>query len=74
MAAWVIGSGVVKSGSPIVRQMTSFISSSMSKKRRMPDGWRARTLADRKRADARTADRPSQAPFGGRFDGHRGGV
>ena len=38
MAAAVIGSGVVKSGSPIVRLMTSFISSSMSKKRRMPDG------------------------------------
>jgi hypothetical protein len=37
------GSGVVKSGSPMVRLMTSFISASMSKKRRMPDGGMART-------------------------------
>ena len=43
MAARVIGSGVVKSGSPMVRLMTSFISASMSKKRRIPDGGMART-------------------------------
>ena len=53
MAAAVIGSGVVKSGSPIVRLMTSFISLSMSKKRRMPDGGIDRTRSLRKSAGAR---------------------
>ena len=53
MAAAVIGSGVVKSGSPIVRLMTSFISVSMSKKRRMPDGGIVRTRSFRKSAGAR---------------------
>jgi hypothetical protein len=53
MAARVIGSGVVKSGSPMVRLMTSFISASMSKKRRMPDGCRERTFSDRKSAGGR---------------------
>ncbi len=53
MAARVIDSGVVKSGSPMVRLMTSFISASMSKKRRMPDGGMARTVPLRKSAAAR---------------------
>ena len=52
MAARVIGSGVLKSGSPMVSEITSFISLSMSKKRRMPDGCMSRTLGDRNRADA----------------------
>ena len=52
MAARVIGSGVVKSGSPMVRLMTSFISASMSKKRRMPDGGMSRMVSDRNRAGA----------------------
>src|ERR687897_2329289 len=53
IAARVIGSGVVKSGSPMVRLMTSFISASMSKKRRMPDGGMARTRSFRKSAVGR---------------------
>src|SRR5687767_2596514 len=53
MAARVIGSGVVKSGSPMVRLMTSFISASMSKKRRIPDGGIDRTRSLRKSAGAR---------------------
>ena len=53
MAARVIGSGVVKSGSPMVRLMTSFISASMSKKRRIPDGGMARTRSFRKSAVGR---------------------
>src|SRR6187402_3427735 len=53
MPARRIGSGVVKSGSPIVRLMTSFISASMSKKRRMPDGGISRTRSLRKSAVAR---------------------
>jgi hypothetical protein len=53
MAARVIGSGVVKSGSPMVRLMTSFISASMSKKRRMPEGGMARTRSLRKSAVGR---------------------
>ena len=53
MAARVIESGVVKSGSPMVRLMTSFISASMSKKRRIPEGGIARTVPLRKSAGAR---------------------
>src|SRR2546423_2983763 len=47
MAARVMGSGVVKSGSPIVKLMTSCISASMSKKRRMPEGAMPRTRSER---------------------------
>src|SRR6188472_1821678 len=53
MPARRIGSGVVKSGSPIVRLMTSFISASMSKNRRIPEGGISRTRWFRKSAVAR---------------------
>src|SRR6266550_2515177 len=53
MAARVIGAGVAKSGSPIVRLMTSRISLSMSKKRRMPDGGMVRTRSARKASAGR---------------------
>ena len=59
MAARVIGSGVVKSGSPMVRLMTSFISASMSKKRRMPDGWRERIVSDRNSDGGRATRGPA---------------
>src|SRR5688572_28971047 len=45
--------GVVKSGSPMVRLMTSLISASMSKNRRMPDGGMSRTVWLRNSAVAR---------------------
>ena len=66
MAARVIGSGVVKSGSPMVRLMTSFISASMSKKRRMPDGGMARTRSFRKSAVGRGRHRGGASSSFGR--------
>ena len=44
MPARTICGGVIKSGSPMPRLITSFIVAAMSKKRRMPEGGMLATL------------------------------
>jgi hypothetical protein len=44
----MICGGVVKSGSPMPRLITSFIVAAMSKKRRMPEGGTVATLCEMK--------------------------